>query len=91
MEFVLHPAKEARRYSILLLLMQAGEIFKLQLQVSFKIVVNGEKICTCRADFVYFDDKGNKIVEDAKGVQTPEFILKKKLMKAVHGIDILLT
>ena len=31
------------------------------------------------------------IVEDAKGVLTPEFKLKKKLMLAIHNIDILLT
>ena len=28
------------------------------------------------------------IVEDAKGVETPEFKLKKKLMLAANGIDI---
>jgi len=31
------------------------------------------------------------IVDDAKGVETPEFKLKKKLMKACLGIDILLS
>ena len=30
----------------------------------------------------------NILVEDAKGVETPEFKLKKKLMLAANGIDI---
>ena len=29
-----------------------------------------------------------KIVEDSKGVQTTDFIIKKKLMKAVFDIEI---
>ena len=32
-----------------------------------------------------------EIVEDAKGVETPEFKLKKKLMKACLGIEIYLS
>ncbi|MEO6682592.1 MAG: DUF1064 domain-containing protein [Ginsengibacter sp.] len=83
--------KEGRRYQILLLLLQAGEIFKLQLQVPFKLEVNGFKICTYKADFVYYDKKGNKVVEDTKGVLTPEFKLKQKLMKAILEVEILLT
>ena len=31
------------------------------------------------------------VIEDAKGVETPEFKLKKKLMKAVFDIDIYLS
>ena len=37
------------------------------------------------------DGEIREIVEDAKGFETPEFKLKKKLMKAVHGIDIYLS
>jgi len=32
-----------------------------------------------------------KVVEDVKGVKTPLYRLKKKLMKAIYGIDILET
>jgi len=32
--------------------------------------------------------KKEKIVEDAKGVQTTDFVIKKKLMKAVFDIEI---
>lgn len=39
------------------------------------------------ADFVYVRD--NKlIVEDVKGIRVKEYILKRKLMRYIHGIDI---
>ena len=41
------------------------------------------------ADFVYtITDTGENIVEDAKGMRTKDYILKRKLMLAVHGIRI---
>ena len=43
------------------------------------------------ADIVYKDKEGNEIVEDVKGLAkmlTPEFCLKMKLMRHVHGIQI---
>ena len=41
------------------------------------------------ADFVYTDaETGETIVEDAKGMRTKDYILKRKLLLAVHGIRI---
>lgn len=40
------------------------------------------------ADFVYLDKNGNMIVEDAKGVRTPEYKLKQKMMWYFHKIEI---
>ena len=40
------------------------------------------------ADFVYKDKEGNEIVEDSKGMKTKEYILKKKMMRALLGIEI---
>lgn len=41
------------------------------------------------ADFVYtITETGENIVEDSKGVRTKDYILKRKLMLAVHGIRI---
>jgi hypothetical protein len=41
------------------------------------------------ADFVYtIVETGENIVEDAKGIRTKEYILKRKLMLAVHSIRI---
>ena len=46
-----------------------------------------EKAVTYYSDFVYFEG-GEKIVEDAKGFKTPEYILKRKLMLYIHKIKI---
>lgn len=40
------------------------------------------------ADFVYTNETGENIVEDAKGMKTKDYIIKRKLMYAVHGIRI---
>jgi hypothetical protein len=41
------------------------------------------------ADFVYIDNKtGEKVVEDAKGMRTKEYILKRKMMLYFHKIRI---
>ena len=47
-----------------------------------------EKECTYYADFVYINDKGEKVVEDTKGVKTEAYNIKRKLMLYVHGIRI---
>lgn len=82
--------KEARRYKELLILQLAGNIKDLKLQQSFSLLVNQIEVCRYVADFVYFDnEKGKQVVEDVKGFKTRMYILKKKLMKAVYGIEIL--
>ena len=40
------------------------------------------------ADFVYTDKDGNMVVEDAKGMRTEKYLLKKKMMRAFLGITI---
>ena len=46
-----------------------------------------EHECAYIADFVY-EANGKRIVEDTKGVRTKEYIIKRKLMRYVHGIRI---
>ena len=46
-----------------------------------------EKECAYYADFCYTEN-GRYIVEDTKGVRTPDYKIKKKLMLYVHGIKI---
>ena len=86
---------ESERYGQLKAMERGGIVTDLKLQVKYDIVINDIKICKYIADFVYkeesSDGKIREIVEDAKGFETPEFKLKKKLMKAVHGIDIYLS
>jgi hypothetical protein len=85
--FVFDSRREANRYVELKLLERAGEIYHLELQPKFEMVVNGMKICDYYADFRY--QEGEKtIVEDAKGVRTDVFRIKKKLLKAIYGIDV---
>lgn len=54
--------------------------------------VKGSRIIERRAeyvaDFVYFDEQGQLVVEDAKGMRTREYILKRKLMLWVYGIRV---
>jgi hypothetical protein len=80
-------AAEARRYSELILLQSAGEITDLELQPHYKCVVNGQNVATYIADFRYIEH-GKVIVEDVKGVRTPVYRLKKKLVEALYGIEI---
>ena len=86
---------EAERWGELTAMEKAGYIVDLERQISYEIIVNDQKICKYVADFRYnkVDDHGNleEVVEDAKGVETAEFKLKKKLMKAVYGIEIYLS
>lgn len=80
---------EARRYNELKLMVLAGAIHSLGMQVRFQITVNDVDICAYVADFRYYDNElGRWIYEDVKGVKTREYKIKKRLMKATHGIDI---
>ena len=82
-------AKEARRYAELKLMERAGKISNLQRQVKYELIpkCGKERSVTYIADFVY-QEKGNTVVEDVKGVRTKEYILKRKLMNWVHDIQI---
>ena len=46
-----------------------------------------ERECAYYADFVY-NQNGETIVEDTKGVRTTEYVIKRKLMLYVHDIRI---
>jgi hypothetical protein len=80
--------KEAGVYAQLKLMERNGAVTKIELQAPYKLEVNGVKICTYRADFVVTLKDGSVQVWDAKGFRTKEYRLKKKLMKALHNIDI---
>ena len=48
-----------------------------------------EKAVTYIADFVYTDSAtGKEVVEDAKGMRTRDYIIKRKLMLYIHGIKV---
>lgn len=81
--------REAERYGELKLLLKAGEIGLLQLQEPFELNPGGTHSLKYIADFVYLiTATGEKVVEDAKGHRTREYIKKRRLMRKVHGIEI---
>jgi len=75
---------------------QSGEVEYYEHQVPIKIVVNGEKITTYILDFQVAYSNGVTEYVDVKAkdrktgnfLTTPEFKLKKKLIKALYGIEI---
>ena len=83
---------ESERWGQLKAMEKAGVVTELERQVRYTLSINDIKICDYVADFRYLqqgeDGLSKLIVEDAKGVLTPEFKLKKRMMKAIHNIDI---
>lgn len=92
---------ELKRWLDLKIDERAGNIRKLRRQTNWPLYVNGDLVTTYRDDFDYETRLSNgsinewlPVIEDVKGsdaTQTPEFLIKKRLMKAIHGIDILIT
>lgn len=78
---------EASRYQELRLNEHAGQISNLRCHVKYALDVNRVRVGYYEADFVYVEN-GKEIVEDFKGVRTPVYRLKKKMMKAIYGIEI---
>ena len=88
---------ESDRYAELKLLERSGDITDLKLQPVFVLIPNirdgsgkiVQSAVTYKADFSYFDLRtGRKVVEDAKGVKTQVYALKKKMMRYFYGIEI---
>lgn len=79
-----HDSKaEAARCDDLRALEDMGHIAELEFQPEFRVEINGKLMCRYVADFAWW--KGDaRIVEDVKGVCTPVFNLKKKLVEATH-------
>ena len=83
--------KEAGYYNVLRLKEKAKMIDRFEMQVKYDLVVNGHKIGFYKADFVTF--KNGKVLDviDVKSEMTkklPVYRLKKKLIKAIYGFDI---
>lgn len=88
--------KEADRYEELKILVRAGEIKDLRLQVRYDLIPkqkfsDGSSMAGTYylADFVYFDNrKGYEVVEDVKGKKTDVYQIKRKLMKLILNIEV---
>lgn len=82
--------KEARRYRELRLLQQAGEISRLEVHPCFELKVYGTPVGKYTGDFAYAE-RGEYIVEDCKSPATRReaaYRLRRRLMKAIHGIEV---
>ena len=91
--------REAARYVELLAMQRAGEIYGLDCQSSFELIPaqvapsgRKERRVTYVADFAYYRaSDGQRVVEDVKSPVTaklPAYIIKRKLMLQVHGIEV---
>jgi len=89
--FIFDSRREAKRYSELKLLEKAGLIRQLELQPAFELLVKtGKSVGKYKADFRYYDlEKKQWVIEDAKGVRTPVYTLKKKIVEEVYDIKII--
>jgi hypothetical protein len=86
---------EARRYLHLKIMERAGHIKDLACQATFALHGHdGTYVASYRADFVYLEpreygpDDWGPVVEDVKGMSTPLYKLKKKLVEAEYGVTI---
>ena|ERR1700743_1685758 len=88
-----HSRKEAKRAEELKFLEKLGEISELKEQVKFNLLPKQGVLREVNyfADFTYIGEDGKLVVEDVKGMRLAEYILKKKMMKFFHNIDILET
>lgn len=92
--YVFASKREAQRYSELKMLEKAGEISNLELQKRFELIpsqrIDGkvvERPCYYVCDFAYYEG-GKQVIEDAKGMKTEVYKIKKKLMLYKYGIAI---
>jgi len=89
---VFDSRKEADRYQELLWMQQAGLIQDLELQPRYDLIVNGHKLGFYRGDFRYKDVATDSVIlEDVKSpaTRTAVYRLKKKLVKALYGVEII--
>ena len=88
--FIFDSIKERNRYIELRMLLTAGEVANLRLQVAYELNEGGSHSLKYVADFVYLRN-GQEIVEDVKGFRTAVYRKKRRLMLQIYGIEILET
>jgi len=76
--------KEATYYSTLDLMQRAGEIQWFLMQVPFRLPGN----ITYRLDFMVMKNDGTFDLIDVKGMKTKEYVIKKKQVEALYGVEI---
>ena len=82
--------REAAYYQELKLREKAGEVYEIEMQRRFALTApNGMLMATYVCDFHYFDavEKRRRVI-DVKGKETDMFRLKRKMMRAILGIEV---
>lgn len=80
------PSKaEAKRYLELKVLQEKGEVLFFLRQVPFHLAGGVKYVC----DFMIFWADGSVTVEDVKGMKTPLYIAKKKMVESTYPIEII--
>lgn len=86
--------REVARWIELRQLERFGKIHGLQRQVKYELIPANrrkdgklERAVNYYADFQY-EQFGYVVVEDVKGLRTPEYVIKRKLMLDRYGIEI---
>ena len=68
---------------------KAQKVVSWERQIPFQIILNGIKICKYFADFKVLYADGREEIIDVKGLKTDVYKLKKKLVEAQYGIEII--
>ena len=76
--------KEARRYAELNTLKRVGEVLFFLRQVPLHLPGDVKYVC----DYLVFWTDGNITFEDVKGMRTPLYIAKKKIVEEIYPIEI---
>ncbi len=84
-------ALEANYYKRCWALQQVGEVTKIEREVRYELVVNGHFVAAYMMDFriTYRDGRVDHIDCKSDATLTPLYRIKKQLMKAIHGIDLI--
>ena len=67
---------------------ESERVVEINEQVPYDCFVNNKKICSYRADFEVEYQDGRIVVVDCKGMKTPMYRLKKKLVEALFDVEI---
>jgi hypothetical protein len=105
--FVFDSKSEAKRWAELRLLERAGGIMNLTRQVAFPLMIDNRPVkirsagfpngrpCVYTADFVYTvrraEDEYAEIVEEHKGHDDSASRLRRAVVEAIYGVEILVT
>lgn len=78
---------EANHAAGLDLRVRAGQIKAWDRQFPVRVDINGYHIFTSKVDFRVHELDGSYTLEEVKGVETPDYKLKKKLIEAVFLVE----